>query len=283
MMRFSNSFRSNSSAGPAPIFLFIIFLSALGILNGCSTLSNGRKWGQDATWNPGWGRIKNSTVNAVLSPETWGPVAAALVLQIDDMDERISDWVSDKTPVFGSQNNAEKWSDYLRNTSGATYVLTTLITPSGEDPIEWSTAKLKGLAVGATAWGITAGTTELLKDQTERTRPDKLDSRSFPSGHVSSASSFTTLSRRNISCLSLSPAYEKFSNLGLYTISAGTAWARVEAKKHYPSDALVGYAIGHFFSALINDAFLGLDTKKGPFFTIEPSRHGMSVNLTWIY
>jgi len=40
---------------------------------------------------------------------------------------------------------------------------------------------------------------------------------------------------------------------------------------------------GHFSSALINDAFLGLDTKKGPFFAIEPSRHGMLVNLNWIY
>lgn len=283
-MRVSNFFKSNSSAGrPVPIFLFILNLSALGMLNGCGTLSNGRNWGQDATWNPGWARIKHATVNAAISPETWGPVAAALVLQVDDMDGRISDWASDNTPIFGSQNNAEKWSDYLRNTSGAAYLLTTLVTPSGKDPVEWSTAKLKGLAVGATAWGINAGTTDLLKNQTDRTRPDKLDSRSFPSGNASSAGSFTTLSRRNISCLSLSPAYEKLSNLALYGISAGTAWARVEVKKHYPSDALVGYAIGHFFSALINDAFLGLDTKKGPFLAIEPSRHGMIVNVTWTY
>jgi membrane-associated phospholipid phosphatase len=284
MMRVSNSSKSNGSAERlAPIFLFILFMSALGILNGCGTLSNGRGWGQDATWNPGWARIKSATIDAALSPETWGTVAAALVLQIDDMDERISDWASDNTPIFGSQNNADKWSDYLRDTSGAAYLLTTLVTPSGEDPLGWSTSKVKGLTVGAIAWGFTAGTTELLKDQTERTRPDKSDNRSFPSGHVSSAGSFTTLGRRNISCLSLSPAYEKFSNLALYGISAGTAWARVEAKKHYPSDALVGYAIGHFSSALINDAFLGLDTKKGPFFAIEPSRHGMLVNLNWIY
>jgi len=29
--------------------------------------------------------------------------------------------------------------------------------------------------------------------------------------------------------------------------------------KHNPSDVLAGYALGHFLSAFINDAFLGLE------------------------
>jgi membrane-associated phospholipid phosphatase len=278
------SFKPNGFAERmAPIFLTIIILSSLGMLDGCGTLPNGRGWGQDATWNPGWSRIRTAAVNAALSPETWGTVAAALVLQIDDMDKRISDWASENTPLFGSQNDADKWSDYLRDISGAAYLLTALATPSGVDASKWSASKLKGLTVGATAWGFTAGTTELLKGYANRTRPDKSDDRSFPSGHVSSAGSFTTLGRRNISHLSLSPSYEKLSRIALYGVAAGTAWSRVEAKQHYPSDALAGYAMGYFISTLINDAFLGLDAKGGAFLTLGPSRDGMMANIYFAF
>jgi hypothetical protein len=265
------------------MFLFIMLTLTSWTLIGCGTLSNGRGWGQDATLNPGWTRIGRAAINAASSPETWGPLAAALVLQIDDMDKRISDWASDNTPIFGSQNDANRWSNHLRNTSGAAYLLTALASPSGKDPFECSINKLKGLAVGATAWGVTSGTTEFIKDKTERTRPDKSNNRSFPSGHTSSAASFTTLGRRNIPYLSLPPAYENFSDMALYGIAAGTAWARVEAKQHYPSDVLVGYVLGYFTSALINDAFLEPNTNMGPFFAIGPSTNGMTINLYWAY
>ena len=279
-----NSCKSGNLTGRvAPMFLFIMFTLVPGMLTGCGTLPNGQGWGQNATLNPGWARIGRATIDAASSPETWGTIAAALVLQIDDMDERISDWASENTPIFGSQNDADRWSNYLLDTSTAAYLLTALATPSGEDSLEWSVSKLKGLAVGATARGLTKGTTGLLKDQTKRIRPDKSNTRSFPSGHASSSGSFTTLGQRNIPYLSLPPAYENFSNIALYGIAAGTAWARVEAKQHYPSDVLVGYAIGYFFSAVINDAFLGLNSKVGPFFAVEPSRNGMIVNLYWAY
>ena len=264
-------------------FLLILSIIAPGMLGGCSTLSSGRTWGHDATWNPGWSRIKGATIDAVSSPETWGPLAAALVLQIDDMDERISDWASKKTPVFGSMGNAENWSDYLRSASGAAYLTTALLTPGGEDPGEWTTSKIKGLAVGVTAMGVTGEVTHIFKGQTERTRPDGSDNRSLPSGHASSAGAFTTLGRRNVSYLSVSPSSKKYLNMTFYGIAAGTAWARVEAKKHYPSDVLAGYAIGHLSSAIINDAFLGVDTRKGPQFAVEPYRHGFNLHFTWRY
>ena len=66
-------------------------------------------------------------------------------------------------------------------------------------------------------------------------------------------------------------------------IAAGTAWARIEAGEHYPSDVLVGYALGHFFSAFIQDAFLGLDTKEGPFITVTPSKKGIALGLYGTY
>lgn len=265
------------------VSLLFFFLTAISMIQGCGTLSNGRGWGQDATLTPGWDRIKESAINAALSPETWAPVAGASVLQIGNMDKRISDWASDKKPVFGSRENANNWSNYLETTSGAIYFTTVIATPSGDDTSDWLTAKAKGLAIGLAASGITAQGTELIKKQSGRVRPNGSENTSFPSGHSSGTSVFTTLARRNLDSIDLSPESRGFADIGIIVFATGICWARVEAKAHYPSDVLAGYALGHFFSAFINDAFLGLDNKKAPQLTMEPSRKGIWVGLNWVF
>jgi hypothetical protein len=222
-------------------------------------------------------------VNAVLSPQTWGPGAAALALQIGDLDEEISEWAADHTPLFQSQKKAERASEYLRGATGAAYLITALATPSGDELKEWSVAKFKGIALGAAAMTLTHEITEVGKDQTNRTRPDGSDDRSFPSGHSSSAAGFATLAGRNALSLPISERNRILLRTGLTAFAAGTAWARVEAKRHFLSDVLAGYAIGHFIGAFINDAFLGLGNGKDFWFTIEPSRRGIIVALRWVY
>jgi hypothetical protein len=279
-----NGFLNNKLPETSPVFhLLFLALIALTVFQGCGTLSNGRGWGQDATLTPGWDRIKESAVNAALSPETWGPVAGAIVLQINDMDKGISDWASDKHPVFGSGKKASNWSNYLETTSGAVYFTTVMATPSGDDASEWLTAKAKGLAIGLAASEITGGSTSLIKGLTRRTRPNGANDKSLPSGHASGTSVFITLARRNLDSIALSPGSRLFADIGIVSLAAGTCWARVEAKAHYPSDVLAGYALGHFFSAFLNDAFLGLDNRKAPQLTLEPSRKGLWVGLSWRY
>lgn len=261
----------------------LLSILGIGLLAGCGTLPNGRRWGQDATLFPGWQAVGRAARNAGLSPETWAPLAGALVLQIDDWDENLSEWAVENTPVFGSQDDADDASDYLRDATGAGYLITALATPSGKESKEWSVAKLKGLTVGLAAVSLTYGTTELLKSATDRTRPDGSDDRSFPSGHTSAASSFATLASRNLRSLPLSKRNRTLLTVGFKTLAAGTAWARVEAGRHFPSDVLVGYALGHFISAFVNDAFLGLDDTKGPQLSVETSRYGVTVGLSWVY
>jgi membrane-associated phospholipid phosphatase len=171
----------------------------------------------------------------------------------------------------------------LRDSAAVGYFVTSFATPSGEDPKEWAISKMKGLSVGMAALGLTLGATDILKEGTGRTRPDASDDRSLPSGHASAAGAFTTLARRNVHTLSLPPITDKIANFSLVGIAAGTAWARIEAGEHYPSDVLVGYALGHFFSAFIQDAFLGLDTKEGPFITVTPSKKGIALGLYGTY
>jgi hypothetical protein len=264
-------------------FCISIGLLILGVATGCGTLSNGRGWGQDATLNPGWTRIRNTAVDAVVSPEFWFPLAAALALQVDDWDEDLADWGSENTPVFGSPERAEDAGDLLANTAHATYFITALATPSGEDRSDWTKNKLKGLAVGLGAMSLNRVSTELLKDAMDRERPDDSDHESFPSGHTSAAATSATLASRNLESLSLSRGQRLAFRTAFVTLPFATGWARVEANRHFPSDVLVGAALGHFFGALINDAYLGFDAATEVRVTVNFGKEGGKVGLTWAF
>lgn len=260
---------------------FALFL-AVAVLAGCGTLPNGRGWGQDATLFPGWRRVRDAAVNAVTDPATWAPAAGALVLQVDDMDGNLSDWATDHMPLFGSQEDAERAPDLLNTTAHASYLVTALLTPSGDKDV-WLNAKLKGIGVGFAAMMTTCGTTFVLKDTISLTRPDGSNDRSFPSGHASSAATATMLASKNVEYLTLSNPGKTVLRAGLTTLPFAVGWARVEANKHYPSDVLFGIALGNFFGAFFNDAFLGIDSHDSMTVTIEPSKEGVMVGLTWTF
>lgn len=253
------------------------------LLCSCGTLPNGRGWGQDATIKPGWEAIRESAVRAAKSPYTWAPLAGALLLQIDDWDEDISDWAADKTPLFGSQNSARNASDTLRNLSVAALIVTTLATPSGESSNDWLAAKGKGLAVAAAANLLNGETTTGLKNWSDRTRPDGSSDSSFPSGHSSVAAVNATLAARNLQSIDLGANYRRAMRIGFGVFAGGAAWARVEAKVHFPSDVLVGAALGHFIGAFINDAFLGLDTSATKAFDLSLAPEFVAIQFQLVF
>lgn len=255
-----------------------LLMLSVSILCGCGTLPNGKRWGADATMFASWNKMGTAAYNSLVSPLTWVPVAGAAVVQIGNWDHKISRWASDRTPVFGSRENADNWSNYLLYTSGAIYGTTAVLTPCGEQKGEWITDKMKGFIVDGAALGLSEGVTEILKPAINRDRPDG-DQHSFPSGHATVSASFSTLVAKNIETMQLPKGAEIASDTGLGLLTAGTAWARVEAKKHYPSDVLAGMAIGHFFSAFVNDAFLGLDNSRGIVPDAEISQKGFFVSF----
>jgi hypothetical protein len=59
------------------------------------------------------------------------------------------------------------------------------------------------------------------------------------------------------------------------------AWARVEGEKHYPTDVLVGAALGNFITRFVHDAFMNLDEHERFSFYLEPARDGGKLFLTW--
>src|SRR5262245_30267536 len=101
-------------------------------LDGCTTLRDGRNWGQDATFAPGWQHVREAAADAAKSPRVWLPLAGAALFQIDDWDRQTSDWARENTPIFGSQRNAEDFSDKLNMASDLAYLATVVATSSGD-------------------------------------------------------------------------------------------------------------------------------------------------------
>lgn len=231
-------------------------------LAGCATLPNGRSWGEDVTLAPGWERVRAAALNAARDPWVWAPLAGAAVTQVDHIDRRISDWARRETPVFGSQANATTWSHDLRSASVAANAVTVLLTPSGEWGTSWVLDKVKGYVVDLAAATTAIETTTLLKNLTQRARPNGSGTDSFPSGHASTSAVYTRLATLNLDETEMSDAARGTLDAGLQVLNFGTAWARIEGGWHYPSDTLVSIALGNFCGMFFNDTFLGLDASR---------------------
>lgn len=250
---------------------------------GCATLSDGRGWGENATIAPGWERVRSAAGSAARDPWVWAPLLGAAVFQIDDWDRRTSDWAREHTPVFGSQRNAEQWSDDLRDASAFAHYITVAATPSGRDAAEWIVNKARGTLVGIAAVSATVVATNGLKSATDRRRPNGDDSASFPSGHTSSSAVHTRLAARNLQSIDMSEGWRRAADVGLTAMTLGTSWARIEAGWHFPADTLVGMSIGNFLGAFVNDAFMGLDPDRTTSLAFQAVHGGAMVQWRWSF
>jgi membrane-associated phospholipid phosphatase len=254
------------------------WLQLIAWVAGCSTLPNGRGWGEDATPAPGWTRVGQAAVQAARDPWVWIPLVGAAVFQIDGWDRRVSDWARRDTPVFGSQAHAERWSDTLRSASAVAEGATVLFTPSGDVATDWILYKAKGLAVDLAAATAAIETTSGLQRLTDRTRPNGTNDTSLPSGHTTASAAYTQLASRNLDSIDLDPSVRRSLDFGLGALTVGTAWARVEAGEHFPADTLVGMAIGNFFGHWFDAAFLGLSEQSQTTVAIAPLHNRLALH-----
>jgi membrane-associated phospholipid phosphatase len=257
----------------------LIVVVSLSVTTGCGTLGSGRRWGQDAFSRLNSKTVTHAAQDAFFDLQTLLPAAGAIIFATSDLDQEVSDWATDHTPLFGSQETAQEASDYLRGALWAEAFTTLVATPSGSEAGPWLDAKAKGLAVEGLAIGVTSGVTQGLKQLTDRTRPDGTDDLSFPSGHASGSFAAATLANRNLASIPLSPWVTYPLHIGNILLASGSAWARVEAGKHFPSDVLAGAALGHFLSAFIHDAFIGIPKADRFQLVIMPSEGGAMAYL----
>jgi PAP2 superfamily len=256
--------------------LFALLLTIA--LSGCAT-SGSREWGSEVSWVPPMARLRSAAGEAAKDPRVWIPLAAAALFQIDGLDRKVSNHARDDTPVFGSQRAAQDWSDRLRTASSVAYFATVLATPAPEEPGPWIRDKAQGVVVGLGAVAVTGLATSTLKSATGRTRPNGQGTNSFPSGHVSHSAVLTGLARDNLEDMDLSAGTRRALDLGLDALTAGTAWARIEAGAHFPSDTLFSVALGNFVSRFFDRSFLEPDHGPRSALNVVPLRHG--VELQW--
>jgi membrane-associated phospholipid phosphatase len=234
-------------------------------LAGCATLSNGHRWGGNVTVSPGWTRVREAAVRAATDPWVWAPLAGAAALQVDNFDHRLSHWGRAQDPIFGSQANATLWSDRLRSVSVGVDIATVLFTPSGDVGEAWLLDKAKGYLVNLAAATTAIESTTLLQHVVARERPNGANDHSFPSDHSAASSVYTRLATLNLQEIPMDGDTREALDDSLHALSFATAWARVEGGWHYPSDTLVGMAIGNFCAEFFTDSFMGLDASRERF------------------
>lgn len=233
--------------------LWFVLLGSLALLTGCAAVPGQAPWGSRVDFTPGWEQLGQATVSALQDPLTWAPAAGALACTVGDLDRDISAWGREQQPLFGGDPDAA--SDLLLATTGGLYLGSALLADSGRDDT-WTRNKLQGLGLGLTASLTTAGLSYGLKKTARRSRPDAGDRESFPSGHSSLAATNAALFAANLDALSLAPAARTTLRGAGYALAWGTAWSRIEAGRHYPSDVLAGLALGHFVARVAQDTLL---------------------------
>jgi hypothetical protein len=208
--------------------------------------------------NPGWERIRESAIDAAKDKQTWIPLLGSAVFAIDDLDEETLEWATEHNPIFGNSDNAKDWSDGLADAALVSWLSTGMAVPSGQTGPRPRRLVMQGLVISTTQ----SVTTEL-KSTFNRRRPDRPSKRnSFPSSHTSGATVAATLAARNMEYLGFSDANKNRWKRGFYGLAGLTGWARVEGNRHYPSDVLFGYALGHFMGSFLNHAFVKPQSRR---------------------
>lgn len=227
--------------------------------SGCATT------GDDGVWP----RIVTNSHASVKQKSVWIPLAAAAFFAATSADHEVSEWAIEHQPIFGSTENASDWSDWLSNGLVASALITSLAQRDDVyQPLVTDLLTLSG------AYAFTAAT----KQVADRTRPDRTNNLSFPSLHASSAFSAAQIMNRNLSTLETSRV--GMVKVGLFAFASASAWARVEAARHYPSDVLAGAAIGNFFAG-IGNAFL--EERENVSVSYVPTMDGGELRIQWLF
>ena len=150
--------------------IILVSLACAGWM-ACAGPASQTGWREQPTLSPGWTRVRHAAASSLRSPKTWAPLALAAALQIDHLDDRISDWAMEETPLFGSTDRAGSFSSFVETAMHSTYVVSLIATPVEERGRDWWLLKTKTLSIGLAGNLVQQQSVEALKSATGRSRP----------------------------------------------------------------------------------------------------------------
>jgi len=177
------------------------------------------------------------------------PALGSLAIIGLGVDRDISNWSSGSTPIYGSRKNAVFASNNLRDILRYEMLLTSILRLRQKDYSNQQRLQVIGTYVLSKQ--LAQNSTSILKKTTKRLRPDGSDTRSFPSGHTSSAFTNAFLANQNLRTLSIHPHLKNSLQAFNIILASGVAYARVEGRKHYLSDVLMSVALSNLFCSLL--------------------------------
>ncbi len=230
------------------------------------------------SWLPSSDQALNAAHQAAVDPATWLPAAGAVSLGTMGWDDNIADWASDETPLFGSQEQASDASDHLRDG-----LLLGMVTTAILAPVNGAYREFPGRRLAANALAIVGSeeTVKGMKDLVGRERPDESNNKSFPSGHTVKAVTSATLIRRNLVSSIQPPKLRAGFNAAMIGAGALTGWARLEAKKHYPTDVLTSAALGNFLAQFFHYALVRDEDAPTPMVNVTPEGLTLTISQTF--
>lgn len=241
---------------------FLLLMMFLPSITCCSLIRKKGQWGKNAFWPIKASRITKSFKDNASSVHVWAPLIAAGAIHVGGYDPKISKWAVKERPVYTTQKNTSYWSDQNNNILLYEMYLSILLTPSMDEDeslakYAWSKTK-GGLVVNLSSRSTRFSRNQLAKTF-RRQRPNHVDRLSFPSGHATEASSRNSLVSKNLDAMDIDSNLRNGIKTINTTLAAGTLWARLEGQRHYPSDVLVGYALGSFLAGFVYDSLMNLE------------------------
>lgn len=224
-------------------------------ITGCSNLSfpDSQRWQQAAS-------------DSFRDPKTFVPLIASAILAVEDYDEQLLRKAVKDKPVFGDSEDPGDRSDdgllFMQVMAMGTALL-------GENDRQTGNTYWNRSWISATSQLSAGLVADVLKNTTDRKRPDNSNFKSFPSGHSTQAFAAAAVAQRNLKNTSLSKNALLWTDVGLTSVASLTAWARVEANRHWPTDVFFGAALGNFIAGTIYQAMLGSDSNLS--FWLEPA------------
>jgi hypothetical protein len=260
--------------------IFLILLSS------CSLFQKKGDWGKKAFSSFQGHHVARAFVKNVKSAHVWVPGGTALLIHWGGYDQKISNWAYEEKNIYGDQTAADNWSDNFDEVLKYEMFVTPLFTSSAsedESSKEWLWRKARGYGVIAVSSRVPDYVHDRLAATVQRERPNHADERSFPSGHSTQAGTRNIITLRNLEAIPMNPDLRFGIETSNTVMAGGILWARIEGKRHYPSDVLAGYALCALLSGFLYDWLMYDDRDENENIALLPARDNWTLMYTYAF